>query len=90
MTSCTEPCCAARSNVPTSSGFSSSRPTSGVVYRRVMSVPKRERAPFACQSESGSDFPFTDAGSSGSYSNTRPVARYVCSPTATPPTGAAT
>ena len=57
MTSCTERCCAARSNVPISSGFSNSRPTSGVVYRRVMSVPKRERAALACQSESGSDFP---------------------------------
>ena len=75
MTSCTERCCAARSNVPINSGFSNSRPTSGVVYRRVMSVPKRECAALACQSESGSDFPFTDTGSSGSYSNTRLVAR---------------
>ena len=75
VTSCTERCCAARSNVPIRSGLSNSRPTSGVVYRRVMSVPKRARAALARHSDSGSAFPFTDTGSSGSYSNTRSVAR---------------
>ena len=75
MTSCTERCCAARSNVPISNGFSSFRPTSGVVYWRVTSLPKRARAAFACQSKSGSAFPFTETGVSGSYSNTRLVTR---------------
>ena len=75
VTSCTERCCAARSNVPINNGFSSSRPTSGVVYRRVMSVPNRARAAFARHRTSGSAFPFADTGSSGSYSNTRSVAR---------------
>jgi len=40
-----------------------------------MSVPKRARAAFARQSDSGSFFPFTDTAANGSYSNTRLVAR---------------
>ena len=89
VTSCTDRCCAARSKVPIRSGFSSSRPTNGVLYSRMLSRPKRSRTAFARQSESGSAFPFTETGWSGSYSKTWLVARYVCSPTATPFTGAA-
>ena len=57
VTSCTERCCAARSNVPIRRGFSSSRPTNGVLNRSLTSLPKRERADFARQSDSGSVFP---------------------------------
>ena len=66
VTSWQERCCAARSNVPISSGFSSSRPTSGVVCDRITSVPKRARARSGRQIATGSAFPFTDTGSNTS------------------------
>ena len=65
-------------------------PTSGVVCVRVTSrAEPRARARSGRKIASGSALPFTATGSSGSYSNTRSVCRYVCSDTATPSTGAA-
>ena len=62
VTSWQERCCAERSNVPISSGFSSSRPTSGVVCVRVTSEPKRARAASGRKRASGSALPFTVHG----------------------------
>ena len=64
VTSWQERCWAERSNVPISSAFSSSRPTSGVVCVRVTSEPKRARAASGRKRASGSALPFTVTGSS--------------------------
>ena len=88
VTSCTDRSAIALSNVPRSSVKSSSRPTSGVVIDRITSEPKRADRPQRPPDGDRLGLPFASIGSSGSYSNTRSVARNVPSPTATPFTGA--
>ncbi len=72
--SCGELSCSTRASVEIRSASSRSRPTSGVLGRRVMSVPNRERAWTASQTCTGSVLPFASTGGASRYSITRAVA----------------
>jgi hypothetical protein len=89
VTRCTAASRVTRSKTPRSCNTSSSRPTNAASVDRITSAPSRARGAPARHNLSGSVLPFTDTASNGSNSNTRDVAAYVASPTATPPTGAA-
>ena len=66
VTSWTELEATVLSKIPFRSARSISRPTKGVSWVRVRSVPKRARAAFAWNTRTGSVFPFSVAGSSSS------------------------
>ena len=78
-----------RCRAPVSPPSSCTRPTRGARPGPERSTPKRARGATASHAGTGRLLPFASTGSTSRYSITRSVARNVCSPTSTPPRGAA-